>query len=130
MYTIEQAFAAFAVNMALVDGRLEQSEANKIYSVAEANNLNTNAVLEACKREIDNPSDLYEFAKRMTEEEKDLVFFGIIRISLADGRISIKEMQRVHTVCEAFGWGPQHATIMYVQQLKQDPSLKVEGVDF
>ena len=130
MYTKEQIFAAFAFNMAMADGNLEKSEVEKIYSVASVNGLNADAVIEACRKEINNPSDLVEMSKQMSEDDKDLVLFGVIRISLADGKISIKEMQRVHAVCEAFGWGPQYATIKYVQQLKQEPTLQVEGVDF
>lgn len=130
MYTKEQIFAAFAFNMALADGSLDESEVKKIYSVASANELNADAVIEACRKEINSPSDLVEMAKQMTEADKDLILFGVIRISLADGKISVKEMQRVHALCELFGWGPQYATIKYVQQLKQEPTLQVEGVDF
>ena len=73
---------------------------------------------------------LQKMIKEMTEDDKDLALFGAIRISLADGKIAIKEIQRVHTFCKLFGWGPQYATIRFVQQLKKDPSLQVEGVDF
>ena len=127
--TNEKIFAVFATNIACADGNLEKSEIARIYGVAKANDLDTDAVLEACKEEISNPSNLAEVAEKMTEEQKDLALFGAIRISLADGVIAVKEMQRVHTFCELFGWGPQYATIKYVQQLKKDPSLKVEGVD-
>lgn len=128
--TKEQIFAAFAMNIALVDGNIEESEIARIAALADANDLDRNAVLEACKAELDNRSNLANIVPYMTEDDKDLAIFGMVRISIADGRIAIKEMQRVHTVCEMFGWGAQYVTIKFVQQLKKDPSLKVEGVDF
>ena len=130
MMTKAEIFAAFAYNIAKADGELEESEVIRIIKVAEANELDSDAVLEACKKEIENPSNLVEVAKQMTEEEKDLAIFAAIRISLADGKIAIKEMQRIHAYCELFGWGPQYVTIKYVQQLKKDASVLVEGVDF
>lgn len=128
--TKEQIFAAFAMNIALVDGNIEESEIARIAALADANDLDRNAVLEACKAELDNRSNLANIVPYMTEDDKDLAIFGMVRIAIADGRIAIKEMQRVHTVCEMFGWGAQYVTIKFVQQLKKDPSLKVEGVDF
>ena len=128
--TKEQIFAAFAFNIATVDGNLEESEIARIAALAEANDLNRNAVLEACRREIDHKSNLADLVPYMDEDDKDLAIFGMVRIAIADGRIAIKEMQRVHTVCEMFGWGAQYVTIKFVQQLKKDPSLLVEGVDF
>ena len=128
--TKEQIFAAFAMNIALVDGNIEESEIARIAALADANDLDRNAVLDACKAELDNRSNLANIVPYMTEDDKDLAIFGMVRISIADGRIAIKEMQRVHTVCEMFGWGAQYVTIKFVQQLKKDPSLKVEGVDF
>ena len=130
MYTKAQLFAACAYNIANVDGELAKSEIDRIAKLASANGLDADAVLDACIQEIDNPSNLEELVKKMTEDDKDLALFGAIRTSLADGKIAIKEMQRVHTFCRLFGWGPQYATIKYVQQLKKDPSLLVEGVDF
>ena len=128
--TKEQIFAAFAFNIATVDGNLEESEIARIAALAEANDLNRNAVLEACRHEIDHKSNLADLVPYMDEDDKDLAIFGMVRIAIADGRIAIKEMQRVHTVCEMFGWGAQYVTIKFVQQLKKDPSLLVEGVDF
>ena len=130
MMTKEQIFGAFAHNIACADGNLDSSEIKRIISVASANELDVDAVVEACKKECENRSDLTEVVKQMTEEDKDLAIFAAIRISLADGKIAIKEMQRIHTYCELFGWGPQYVTIKYVQQLKKDASLLVEGVDF
>lgn len=128
--TKEQIFAAFAFNIAAVDGNLEEAEIARIAALADANDLNRNAVLDACKDEIDHRSNLADLVPYMDEDDKDLAIFGMVRIAIADGRIAIKEMQRVHTVCEMFGWGAQYVTIKFVQQLKKDPSLKVEGVDF
>lgn len=128
--TREQIFAAFAANIAAVDGHLYDSEVERIAALAEANNLDRNAVLRACAAEVDNPTNLSSLVPYMTEDDKDLAIFGMVRIAIADGRIAIKEMQRVHTVCEMFNWGAQYVTIKFVQQLKKDPSLQVEGVDF
>ena len=130
MLSKEQIFAAFAMNIAGADGNWETSEIDRIVALAKANDLNPLATLDACKKELENESDLVELVKEMTEDDKDLALFGAIRISLADGKIAIKEIQRVHTFCKLFGWGPQYATIRFVQQLKKDPSLQVEGVDF
>ena len=127
--TNEKIFAAFAVSIARVDGKIVESEVERIVKVASANELDSTAVLEACVKEKENPSNLVELAKEMTEEQKDLALFATIRISLADGVIAAKEIARVHAFCELFGWAPAYTTFKYVQQLKQDPSLKVEGVD-
>ena len=128
--TKEQIFAAFAYNIATVDGSLADSEVKRIADLADANDLDRNAVLRACQAEVDNQSNLSSLVPYMTEDDKDLAIFGMVRIAVADGRIAIKEMQRVHTVCESFGWGAQYVTIKFVQQLKKNPSLLVEGVDF
>ena len=128
--TKERIFAAFAMNIALVDGNIEESEIARIAALADANDLDRDAVLDACKAELDDRSNLADLVPYMTEDDKDLAIFGMVRIAIADGRIAIKEMQRVHAVCEMFGWGAQYVTIKFVQQLKKDPSLKVEGVDF
>lgn len=128
--TKEQIFAAFAANIAAADGELYDSEVQRIADLAEANGLDRNAVLRACAAEVEHPTNLAALPPIMSEDDKDLAIFGMVRISIADGRIAIKEMQRVHTVCENFGWGAQYVTIKFLQQLKKDPSLLVEGVDF
>ena len=128
--TREQIFAAFATNIALVDGNLYDSEVERIGDLAAANGLDRSAVLRACAAEVDHPTNLAALAPLMSEDDKDLAIFGMVRISIADNRIAIKEMQRVHTVCENFVWGAQYVTIKFLQQLKKDPSLLVEGVDF
>ena len=128
--TREQIFAAFATNIALVDGNLYDSEVERIGDLADANGLDRSAVLRACAAEVDRPTNLAALTPLMSEDDKDLAIFGMVRISIADNRIAIKEMQRVHTACDNFGWGAQYVTIKYLQQLKKDPSLLVEGVDF
>lgn len=130
MLTKEQIFGAFAHNVACADGNLDSSEIKRIISVASANELDVDAVVEACKKECENRSDLTEVVKQMTEDEKELILFAAIRIAVADGKIAIKEIRRVHSFGELFGWGPQYTTIEFVKQLKKDPSLLVEGVDF
>ena len=130
MLTKEQQFAALAFNIANVDGSFDESEIKKIFNVAKANNLNGDDVLAALKKELDNPSNVKEVANSVREDDKDLMIFACLRVAVADGVIAIKEIQRLHTINELFGYGPQNVTIEFVQQLKKNPNLKVEGIDF
>ena len=128
--TKEQIFAAFAYDMACADGSLSKEEANRIGLLASANNLDVSAVVEAIKKEIEQPSNLKEVVSLMTDDDKDLVFFAAKRISMADGKIASNEVKKLHHYCKLFGWGAQYVTIEYFKLLKENPSLSVEGVDF
>lgn len=130
MLTKEQKFAAIAVNIAAADGNTEKEEIQRIVALANVNGLDAKAVLEACVQECETRSDLEEVVAQMTEDDKELAIFAAIRIAMADGKVSVKEIQRVHTFCNAFGWGPQYVTIEYMKLLKKDPSALVQGVDF
>ena len=92
--------------------------------------MDADAVLEACQAECDHPSNLVELAKEMSEEDKELVMFAAVRICVADGKVALKEMQRVYGICDLFGWGPAYATIEFLKQLRQEDGLQFEGVDF
>ena len=129
MLTKEQKFAAIAMNIAGVAG-ITSTAIDRIVSLAQANDLDGTAVLEACKKECNNSSDLKDVINQMTEEDKDLAIFAAIRITMADGKVAVKEIARVHTYCKLFGWGPQYVTLKFMQLLKKDPSALVEGVDF
>ena len=128
--TKEHIFAAFAHNIACVDGSLAEEEVKRIYMWASANNLEISAVTEALKKECIHPSNLKELADQMSDEDKDFAFFAAKRISMADGKIGTKELKKIHSFCELFGWGSQYATIEYIELLQANPSLLVEGVDF
>ena len=130
MLTKEQKFAAIAMNVAGADGATEKSEIDRIVDLAVANDLNASAVCDACVAEIENASNLKEVIAQMTEEDKNLAIFAAIRITMADGKVTAKEIARVHAYCELFGWGAQYVTLKYMQLLKKDPSALVQGVDF
>ncbi|MBR6304676.1 MAG: hypothetical protein IKR37_03510, partial [Paludibacteraceae bacterium] len=74
--TKEQIFAAFAFNIATVDKNLADSEVKRIADLADANDLDRNAVLRACQAEVDHQSDLADLVPYMTEDDKDLAIFG------------------------------------------------------
>ena len=71
--TKEQIFAAFAANIAAADGELYDSEVQRIAALAEANDLDRNAVLRACAAEVDHPTNLAALPPLMSEDDKELL---------------------------------------------------------
>ena len=132
MLSKEQILAAFAVNVSSADGSIEESEIKKITNVGIVKKLNLDALTKAIKKEIDSPSDLTEIVMHMTDEDQQFALFGVLSTALADGKIASKEVLKIHSICDLFGFGqqPHFATMLLLRQLKKDPSLQVEGVDF
>jgi tellurite resistance protein len=130
MYTKEQQFARILTNIAGGDGEYSQSEIQKIISVAKANDLNSDAVLEALNDSDLLKTNVVDVVKSVKEDDKSLMIFGALRVACADGVITIKELARVHAFCDIMGYGGQFVTLRFLEILKKEPSLKIESVDF
>lgn len=124
MLTREQIFAAFAVRIASANECLGKAEILNIYTVAKTCRLNFDNAMDACRRELSSASDIKAMAKEMTAAEKKFAIDLAVQISVADGVVSLKELQEVHYFSEILEMNSSVVTISFLQQLRKNPSLK------
>ena len=126
----EKAFAIVGIRMGKVDGNFSTAEINRLVDVADANGLDLNLVVAACKEELENPCDFAEVLASIKDEEiRDICFFGACRVAAADDVLSLKELQRIFAIADVWDWSGAYVAIKILKMLKKCPELKVEGID-
>ena len=127
-YTKEEVFVVLLGEVLAVDGYHEK-ELERIYGVAKNNGLSVDKVSNALEKYCDDEYDNVEVLKCITnadEDFKDLLFFGCLRVIVADGEISTKEINILHKYADCyFDWSATYVTIKLLRLLKDEPELKI-----
>lgn len=129
MLTREQIFAAFAVDIATANDRLGKAEVLSIYTVAKACRVNFDTAMEACRKELKNRSDIKALAKQMTNLDKKFAIDISVQISVADGNITLQELQTVHYYSQVLKMDSSIVTTQYLKQLRKKPSLNYIDIE-
>ncbi len=126
-YTKEEIFANLLVKMSVVDDEITTSEYERILLVAEANGLETKGVKDTFgKIKEYNWSDVFQCIKDADEEFKDLLFFACIRVIIADGKISLREIKELHLYADKyFEWTPSYVSVKLLLAMKENPALEI-----
>lgn len=129
MLTREQIFAAFAVDIATANDRLGKAEVLSIYTVAKACRVNFDTAMEECRKELKNRSDIKALAKQMTNLDKKFAIDISVQISVADGNITLRELQAVHYYSQVLKMDSSIVTTQYLKQLRKNPSLNYIDIE-
>lgn len=135
MKTSLENIAKFIATAIMADGNYDEAEKIALEEIADALELDANALTASVETEISTLSSLSEAKKKeylcvasteVAENENNILFEALLEIVLVDGILAAEEVETLFTVANLLAIPQTDAVLMLADMVKEEPELTIK----
>lgn len=135
MKTSIENIAKFIAAAIIADGNYDEAEKVALEEIAEALEMDTNALIASVETEINTIEKLNAAKKKeylcvasteVAEDENNVVFEALLEIVLVDGILTSSEVETLFEAADLLAIPQAEAVLMLADMVKEEPDLQIE----
>lgn len=135
MKTSIENIAKFIAATIMADGNYDEAEKIALEEIAEALELDANALTASVETEVNTIEKLNAAKKKeylcvasteIAEDENNVIFEALLEIVLVDGILAASEVETLFDVADLLAIPQTEAVLMLADMVKEEPELQIE----